>query len=200
MRSMNQITYLQGVVWLIMLTCITAKPAPEDDNRARLLISKQLLNKYSVQSMDTVIKYSIHNVGNNPAIDIQITDAGYEPDMFQVVAGQVNATFHRIPPQKNVTHIVILRPIKFGMYNFTAAEITYRPSEESDLVQIGYSSSPGEIKIDSFMDYHKKFSSHVCDWLMFGILTLPSLVIPFGLWYKSKVRYENVIKTLRKGK
>lgn len=81
----------------------------------------------------------------------------------------------------------------YSYYNFTAAEVSYKVSDEGSM-QYAVTSEPGEGLIVAFRDYDKKFSSHVLDWAAFAVMTLPSLVIPFVLWYSSKSKYEQITK------
>nr|QBH72913.1 translocon-associated protein, beta subunit precursor [Isotomurus palustris] len=162
------------------------------DDPARLLVSKQLLNKYVVESMDVVIKYSVYNVGAVTATDVQLKDASFGPD-FLVVGGQAEVNLGRLPPSANATHTLVVRPIKFGYYNFTAAQVTYKSGDESAEVLQGWSSEPGEGYIAPFREFDKRFSPHLLDWAAFAIMSVPPLVIPFMLWHSSKAKYEGVL-------
>lgn len=44
----------------------------------------------------------------------------------------------RIPAGGNATHAVILMPIRPGYFNFTSADVTYKPSEGSEEVQVSF--------------------------------------------------------------
>ena len=80
---------------------------------------------------------------------------------FFLFPGQSAVKFDRLAAGANTTHALVLRPTKFGYFNFTSAEVTYRVSEEEDSeTKIGFSSEPGQGVIIALKDYDRQFSAH----------------------------------------
>merc|ERR1712083_790462 len=161
------------------LLCLTV-PLMAEEGLARILISKQINNKYLVEGMDIVVKYNLYNVGDNAATNVQVADSGFRQEDFDLVAGQTKNKLDRVAPGANASHTVVVRPKKFGYFNFTAAEVTYSASVGT---VVGLSSDPGQGVIIAARDYERQFSAHLLDWAAFAVMTLPSLGIPFLLWW-----------------
>lgn len=176
----------------LVLLCVALSVNSQDAvTPARLLVEKQVLNKYLVESKDILVHYNIFNVGGSPATKIQISDAAFSLEQFKIISGALKFTIPRIAPLSNVTHTVVVRPQEGirGRFNFTAGEITYYNEGSSEL-QIGFTSEPGEGFIVSLKEFNKRFSPHYFDWFAFLLISCTTVLFPYFLWNSSKSKYE----------
>jgi len=177
-------------VALLVLGSFVPSLCEEEESDARLLVSKNILNQYLVENKDLTVEYKIFNMGSKVAMDVQLSDESFPEGSFETVSGNLKVSWERIAPKANVTHAVIVKPLKSGYFNFTAAEVSYLTSEESSDRTVGSSSFPGEGGIVPEREFDRRFSPHVLDWLVFAFMTLPSLGIPFLLWLSSSSKYD----------
>ena len=110
--------------------------------------------------MDIVVKYSLYNVGDGAATNVVVNDNGFRSEDFDVVSGQTQYRLERVPPMANSSHTLVVRPRKFGYFNFTAAEVSYVAAEGASAVS-GFSSDPGQAVIIAARDYERQFSAHL---------------------------------------
>lgn len=170
----------------------------DGDDNARILTTKMLHNRYLVQSQEMVFEYTLYNVGRTAAVNVLLEDDNFSSEAdFGSVAGRTQWLLPRLAPGANVSHVVVVRPWRPGYVNFTSAVISYLPTPESTERVVSLSSQPRIGVIIPFRDFDKKFSSHLLDWLIFALLTSPSLGIPFFLWYSSKSKYDRIIREKR---
>lgn len=188
---MNLSTFVMGLALLGGFVLVTG----EADGGARILAVKNIVNMYLVENKDLTVEYSLYNVGDSAALDVSLTDNTFPTEDFELLHGQLDVKWERIAPGANVTHAAVLKPLKSGYFNFTSAEISYLASEDASEPTLGYTSGPGEGGIMAFKAFDRKFSPHILDWVAFAVMTTPSLMIPFALWYSSKSKYDNMSKS-----
>ncbi|KAF0047717.1 hypothetical protein F2P81_001350 [Scophthalmus maximus] len=126
---------------------------------ARLLASKSLLNRYAVEGRDLTLQYNIYNVGSSAALEVELSDDSFPPEDFGIVSGMLNVKWDRIAPASNVSHTVVLRPLKAGYFNFTSASVSYLAQEGGQVV-VGFTSAPGQGGILAQREFDRRFSPH----------------------------------------
>merc|ERR1712119_177683 len=178
---------------LLFASLLSATFASDLESQAKLLATKIVTNNFLVQNRDLTIKYNIYNVGTNAASQVKLVDNTFPASDFARVLGQTSVEWRSIPPNGNVTHVVVLKPLHSGYFNFTAAQLSYVPGEDA-APQKAFTSFPGEGGIMTETDFNRKRSPHLLEWAVFGLMCTPSLVVPFLLWYRSQAKYTPVAK------
>lgn len=173
---------------LLLLTLLVSALASDLESQAKLLATKTVANKFLVKDKEVTIKYNIYNVGTSAANQVKLVDSTFPLDDFAPVLGQLSAEWRTIAPNSNVTHVVVVKPLKSGLFNFTSAELSYVPSEEAE-PQRAFTSFPGEGWIMTETEFDRKHSPHLVEWAIFFLLCTPSVLVPFLLWYRSQSKY-----------
>lgn len=162
------------------------------DAPARLIASKTTESKILAQNVDLTFSYKIFNIGQSAAINVEMKDDNFATD-FEVVKGDTETKWERIEPDSSITHEVTVRALKAGQQNITSAVFTYKSSEDGEEITM-FSSDYGSAVIIEEREYLRKHASHLQDWVVFLLLSIPSLVFPYLLYFKSKSKYEGKVK------
>lgn len=191
------------ILFLVAFTVANAaEPVAPDAGSAtdaKILASKFLLSRYGVEDKELVVDYRLYNVGDKIATKVTLDDTiNFQATYFEVIKGALSVEWDRIAPGSNVSHSVILKPLFSGTINYTAAEISYFPSETATGSRKGYTSAPGESYVYRLRDYERRFAPRYLDWAIFALATTPVLVLPALLWFNSKSKYEKLAATKEK--
>ncbi|GMT35739.1 hypothetical protein PFISCL1PPCAC_27036, partial [Pristionchus fissidentatus] len=160
--------------------------AEEDPQGAWLLASKNPQSVYGVETMDYVVEYGLYNVGDRPATKITLDDRNsYPTQYFEAVRGMLQVNVERLNPGENFTHVVVLRPVHPGLFNFTAAQITYRPDVGSNDIRVGLTTTPGEAYVYRLSEYERRFASKFNNFFVFFLMIAPFTLGSFLLYVNS---------------
>ncbi|VDO73924.1 unnamed protein product [Haemonchus placei] len=161
---------------------------------AFLVASKFPQSIYAVENMDLVLQYDLYNIGEKTALKVNLDDRhSFPTQSFEIVRGLFNVRFERISPGTNTTHLVVVRPRQFGIFNYTSAQISYI-SEGSMEIRVGYTNAPGEGYIYRLKEYERKFAPKYIYWIVFFILIAPTTLGSLLAYSKSKTKYEGLAK------
>jgi len=166
----------------------------ETASEARLVASKKTEAKILAQNVDLTFSYKIYNIGGQAALNVEMKDENFASSAaFEIVKGSAEAAWERIEPDSSVTHEITVRPLAAGAQNITSAVFTYKGSDAGEEVTM-YSSDYGTANIIEEREYLRKHASHIQDWAVFLLLSIPSLVFPYLLYFKSKSKYDGKAK------
>lgn len=160
-----------------------------DEGAAKLILIKDILNDLVTEGHDLTVEYKLFNIGESAATDVELRDSTFHDSDFELVSGMTSVKWERIPAQSNVSHVVVVRPLKSSAFNFTSAVVQYVAAEGAEEPTVGISNELGELNILSLKEYKRVHASHMIEWGLFGVWCFPSVMLPYFLYYKSKSKY-----------
>lgn len=191
---MNSILFtLTFTSCLLLLAGCQLVIAQQQTTNAKLLVDKEILNKYIVEGRDIVVNYHLINIGGSVARDVKVLDDTFPSDRFDIVNGYTSFTIAEVAPGQNVTHAVVLRPKadSWGPHRFGPARVEYKQNDAGQL-QLATTSELGDAYVVAARTFDRKFSSQFFDWFVFAILCIPSVAGPYYLYFQSDSKFSNL--------
>merc|ERR1711878_125729 len=96
MKSLSKLLIFGLLVASVASEAEDVAATEEANNEARVLVGKHIQNKYLVEGMDLVVKYSLFNIGDAAAVDLTLTENGFGMDDFDIVGGQPSVKYDRL--------------------------------------------------------------------------------------------------------
>lgn len=71
-----------------------------------------------------------------PAFNVLLRDATFPPADFHLISGMAEVKWDKIAAGANVSHAIVLVPVRAGYFNFTSADVTYKATESATEAQV----------------------------------------------------------------
>lgn len=158
----------------------------------RVISRKKILTKNPAAGNAIEFEYTIYNVGNTDISDITVTDDTYLDEDW-TEAKKIEFQVKSIPAGGKYSETHTMTPKSDGKIKLAGAKVTYKSliSADSDDVVIYTSegANEGVVPIDTAANYARHVQSHLFDWVCFGMLAVPSTVLPYLAAQNTLTRY-----------
>ncbi|GMS89961.1 hypothetical protein PENTCL1PPCAC_30612, partial [Pristionchus entomophagus] len=182
-------------MFLLLLLMATALASAESDPKgAWILASKKIITSYAVQGKDYVVSYGLYNVGNRPATKVLVFAIRHGlAILLPKYLAIARMKMARLNPGEKITHVVILRSIKYGNYTFSldAAKVTYSPDVDSKEVRSGFTSTPTKVHFHSLSEYERRFGSNIYYLIVFFLIMGSTSFGALWMYLRSSEKYED---------
>jgi len=171
------------------LLAFVSGAAMADEASAKLILIKEVLNDIITEGNDLSVQYTLYNIGDGPATDVELADSDFHESDFELVSGMTGVKWERIGTNSNVSHVVVVKPKKAAAFSFTSAVVQYVASEGAEPT-FGFSDEVGQMNIISAKQFKRLHASHMAEWTIFAGLCFPSVFLPYMLSAMSKNKYD----------
>ena len=96
-----------------------------------------------------------------------------------------------------MTHTYVVRASDDGLAKTAPAKVAYRASPHGP-VQVGLSTSLGDVEVLARPQRDRHASSHLQEWGVFAGLVLASSALPAAMWWYVSQHYENGLRKDKK--
>jgi hypothetical protein len=119
------------------------------------------------------------------AEDVQLTEHQFIDEHFELIHGIPAIKFDRIAANASADHVLVVRPRSHGVFNATAATVTYKASHDAEPT-IAYSSFPTEqVYVLEANVFNRYFLPHYLEWIVFIVLSAAMTGLPYHHFTKA---------------
>ncbi|CAI2350003.1 unnamed protein product [Caenorhabditis sp. 36 PRJEB53466] len=165
------------------------------DASAKLLVAKNSITKYQIAYQENIFEYHIINVGNSPAINVELDDrSSFPTDRFDVLKGSLHFKYASIAPNTTALHYVMIVPLTPQPMEDKDVTVDYTDSESGETLRMtAVSFKRGS---QYYFPEHKLYSRigiNSKHFVGFAFLALPVTLLSALFYHKSTTRYAATI-------
>ncbi|EGC31552.1 hypothetical protein DICPUDRAFT_82569 [Dictyostelium purpureum] len=161
--------------------------------KAELLFQKKIVEG-PVVGKHLPIQFIIYNVGSDPAYDVSFIDNDFISADFDIISGQTEGKWETLAPGSQVQTNLTVEPKKSGIYSLTSTVLNYRKSQHDSEFTVSSAASYSGMYVESQADYEKRTSLLVKEIIVFVLLCVAAVGLPYSIVSNYKKTYENSIK------
>jgi len=176
-----------GIILVSVALCVQDKPY--------LIVNKSFpLSKtfLLIAEKNVTVHLSVYNMGTRTAYDIELDDTKW-PEVWEKQVGLQKIQWDKLAPGANFTHSYITLPREAGVYDVTAATVSYRDAPKGGNFFQGRSTSFPRLKVWHITETDRRTKPHLKEWMTFLAFSAGSVFLPGVLFLYIYLNFENGI-------
>lgn len=151
---------------------------------AKLLVYKKA-PEATVVNGEWTVDITIYNVGDKNALNIELNDGFWAPEVFQAVKGSTSEKFEVLKPGEYVSHSYTISGKTLGEYETTQTTVTYKSEEESaesegstPVVHVSRSNPIPPVRVLTQSQYDKLNAKKFPVPIAYALLSIIPVILP----------------------
>lgn len=166
---------------------VLANARPAADRSGALLAFSRQLSGPLVDGLNVTVRYSVHNVGQGPAIRAQLRDSSFPASRFHLYSGAPSGalrhTWSSVKAGASDYFEMVVAAKRSGILYVSPPAVTYRDAGQPRVVRLA---STDEILVEDLSVYTRRTKSHKQEWLAY-VGAVGVLVLLPGLLYSMRM-------------
>ena len=146
-----------------------------------IMFDKKVTEMDGKIGQDVNVIYTILNIGDSPATDLQITDSGIPRDQWEFTSDAADLKWSNLMPGENITHVFTVKPRISGNLRMGSSQLIYRDASEKKIAQ-----STSTFWFESRSSRSIGAKSNLGGYLLFIVASFIMIFIPFLIWFTSR--------------
>lgn len=163
---------------LLALLPLTLARSTTDRTEGAFVLFSRTLSGPLVESLNTTVTYTVHNVGSAPALRVALRDNAFPASRFVAPKGVFRHVWAAVKPGETETLDVDVRPKRNGELFVSAPSVSYRDAGESRTSRLAAAES---VVIEDHVAFRRRTDSHAREWGVYAAAFVALVAAPYAV-------------------